>query len=64
MGLSASLILVALGAFLYWAVTASVAGVSVNAVGVSLMIVGAVGLLLSLLYWSSWGGFGGRRTPA
>jgi hypothetical protein len=64
MGLSASLVLVAVGAILYWAVTATVAGVSVNAVGVILMIVGAVGLVLSLVYWSSWGGFRGRRTPA
>jgi hypothetical protein len=64
MGLSVSLVLIALGAVLYWAVTASLAGVGINTVGVVLMIVGAVGLLLSLVYWSSWGGFGGRRTPA
>ena len=29
--------------------------------GVILMIVGALGLLLSLVFWSSWGGFGGAR---
>ena len=63
-GLSASLVLIAAGAILYWAVTASLAGVSVNTVGVVLMIVGAVGLLLSFVFWSSWGGFRGRRTPA
>jgi hypothetical protein len=28
---------------------------------VILMIVGAIGLLLSLMFWSSWGGFGGAR---
>ncbi len=27
-------------------------------VGVILMIVGAIGLLVSLVFWSSWGGFG------
>ena len=26
------------------------------------MIVGAVGLVLSLIFWSSWGGFGARTT--
>jgi hypothetical protein len=26
------------------------------------MIVGAVGLVLSLIFWSSWGGFGTRRS--
>jgi hypothetical protein len=25
------------------------------------MVVGAVGVLLSLIFWSSWGGVGGRR---
>ena len=24
------------------------------------MVVGALGLLISLIFWSSWGGFGGR----
>jgi hypothetical protein len=59
MGVGVSLILIAVGAVLTWAVEASVSGVDINAVGVILMIVGAVGLLLSLMFWSSWGGFGG-----
>ncbi len=33
-----------------------------NVVGVILMIVGAAGLVLSLLFWSSWGGFRSTRT--
>jgi hypothetical protein len=37
-----------------------VAGLDITAVGVILMIVGALGALLSLAFWSSWGGFGGR----
>jgi hypothetical protein len=66
MGIGVSLILIAVGAVLTWAVEASVSGVDINAVGVILMIVGAVGLLLSLMFWSSWGGYGvagggGRR---
>jgi hypothetical protein len=42
-------------------VNASVSGLDINTIGVILMIVGAIGLLLSLMFWSSWGGFGGAR---
>jgi Domain of unknown function (DUF6458) len=65
MGVGVSLILIAAGAILTWAVTATVSGVDINTIGVILMVVGIVGLLLSLVFWSSWGGFGGparRRT--
>ena len=60
MGVSFSLILIAVGAILKWAVTATTSGINLNTVGVVLMIVGAVGLVLSLFFWSSWGGFGSR----
>ncbi len=60
MGISVSLLLIAAGAILMWAVTATASGVNLGTVGVVLMIVGAVGLLLSLVFWSSWGGFGSR----
>ena len=64
MGISVSLVLVAVGAVLTWAVTASVSGIDLDVVGVILMVVGGIGLLLSLAFWSSWGGFGvGRGTP-
>ncbi len=62
MGISTSLVLIAAGAILTWAVTATVSGVDLGAVGVVLMVVGAIGLVLSLIYWSSWGGFRGRNT--
>jgi hypothetical protein len=62
MGITVSLILLALGAALLWAVNISVAGVSLDAVGVILMIVGGIGLILSMIYWSSWGGFTRSRT--
>jgi len=65
LGLGVSLFLIAIGAILTWAITSEVSGVDVNVVGVILMVVGLVGLLLSLLFWSSWGGpgyFGRRRT--
>jgi hypothetical protein len=60
MGISVSLILIAVGAVLVWATT-------VATIGWILLIVGAIGILLSLVFWSAWGGFGGaaaggRRT--
>jgi hypothetical protein len=65
MGIGVSLILIAAGAILTWAVNATVSGLDINTIGVILMVVGAIGLVLSLLFWSTWGGFGGagaRRT--
>jgi hypothetical protein len=61
MGIGVSLILIAVGAILTWAVTAEVNGVEVQTVGVILMVVGLAGGLISLMFWSSWGGFGGTR---
>jgi hypothetical protein len=60
MGISLSILLIAVGAILTWAVSAEVSGVDITAVGVILMIVGAVGLVVSMIFWSSWGGFGAR----
>lgn len=62
MGISVSLVLIAVGAVLTWAVTATASGVDLNVVGVILMIVGGIGLVLSMLFWSSWGGFGRETT--
>ena len=50
MGIGTSIFLIALGAILKFAVTASVSGIDVATVGVILMVVGAVGLLISLLW--------------
>ena len=61
MGIGVSLILIAVGAILVWAVEADVNGVDLTAVGWILLIVGAVGALLSLIFWSSWGGYGTHR---
>lgn len=60
MGITVSLLLAAAGAILLWAVNADVSGVDLDTVGVILLIVGIVGAVLSLVFWSSWGGFGGR----
>ena len=54
MGIGVSLILIAAGAILTWAVNATVSGVDINAIGVILMIVGGIGLLISLLYLAIW----------
>jgi hypothetical protein len=61
MGLGVSLILSAVGAILTWAVTAHPNGVDLQTVGVILMVVGIAGGLISLVFWSSWGGVGGYR---
>ena len=65
MGLGVSLILIAAGAILTWAVTATVSGVDVQAVGVVLLVVGIIGGVLSMIFWSTWAGpgyFSRRRT--
>ena len=61
MGLGASLFLVAAGAILIWGVTGSVAGLDLDAIGAILMVIGIIGFILSVIFWSSWGGFQGRR---
>jgi len=62
MGISVSILLIAAGAILTWGVTAEAEGLDINAIGVILMIVGLLGLVLSLIFWSSWGGFRRRAT--
>lgn len=48
MQIGTSLFLIAVGAILKFAVTASVSGVSLSTIGIILMVVGVVGLILSL----------------
>jgi hypothetical protein len=45
-------------------VNASVSGLELDTIGVILMVVGILGLVLSMIFWSSWGGFGGERVAA
>ena len=61
MGFGTSLFLIAVGAILTFAVTVEAEGFSIDTVGIILMIIGAIGLLASLAFWSTWGGFGGGR---
>jgi sulfite exporter TauE/SafE len=54
MGIGTSLLLIAVGAILRFAVTVSTSGFNLQTVGVILMIVGAVGLVISLLWIAVW----------
>lgn len=59
--LGISLLLIAVGAILAFAVDATVAGISLYATGIILLIVGIVGALISLLFWTTFAPF--RRHP-
>jgi len=60
MGLGVGIFLIAIGAILAFAVNLNTAGAGVNlhTVGIILLVVGAVGSLLSMIFWSSWMGPG------
>jgi hypothetical protein len=51
MGISVSLLLIAAGAIVLFATT-------MNTIGWILLIVGVVGIVLSMIFWSSWAGPG------
>ncbi len=61
MGMGISIFLLAIGAILAFAVDVTTDGVNLDTVGVILMIVGALGLLMSMLFWSSVAPWGGQR---
>jgi Domain of unknown function (DUF6458) len=54
MGIGTSLFLIATGAILYFAVDTKVSGLEISTVGIILMVVGVVGLAISLFYTSLW----------
>jgi hypothetical protein len=61
MGIGASLFLLAVGAILTFAVHVNNSnGFDINTIGIILMVVGGLGILLSMAFWGSWGGFGRR----
>jgi len=65
MGMGIGLILIAVGAILTWGVTDTSRAINLDAVGVILMIVGAIGFILSMMFWSSfWGPGYFRRSYA
>ena len=54
MGIGTSLFLTAVGAILYFAVDATVQGIEITTIGLILMIVGIIGLLISIFYITLW----------
>lgn len=58
MGIGTSLFLIALGAILRFAISVSGHGFSIHTIGVILMVVGIIGLLVSLFAGSLWSGRG------
>jgi hypothetical protein len=59
MGLGVGIFLIAVGAVLAFAIHITTSGaVDLHTIGWILMIVGAVGVLLSMVFWSSWAGPG------
>ena len=61
MGIGVSIFLIAAGLILALAVNVSTSGVDIDTIGWILVVVGAVGLLLSLIFWSSVGSWGPWR---
>lgn len=54
MSIAAAVFLIAVGAILRYATNINVEGVSIDTVGLILMIAGAAGLVLSFLYEAFW----------
>lgn len=54
MTIGTALALIVVGAILRFAITTSVHGIAIHAIGVILMIVGAVGVALWLIVWGPW----------
>jgi len=54
MTIGSSVFMIAVGAILRYAVTASVSGISIQTIGLILMLAGIAGLVLSALYLLVW----------
>ena len=50
MGLGTSIVLIAVGAVLKYAVTFEVIGIDIQVVGTILLVIGIIGLIISLIY--------------
>jgi hypothetical protein len=58
MGIAISLLMIAGGAIMRYAVTVQGHGFNVHTTGMILMVIGAIGAVLSIAFWASWGGVG------
>jgi beta-lactamase regulating signal transducer with metallopeptidase domain len=54
MGVGTSILLIAIGAVLRFAVNVSTSGFNIHTIGVILLIVGIVGLIISLFWMTMW----------
>ena len=63
MGFGVSLILIAVGLILALAVNTDSSAVDIQTVGWIVTIIGAVGLVLSMIFWNSWAGPGYWSSP-
>ncbi|HWJ32038.1 MAG TPA: hypothetical protein VNR59_06830 [Gaiellaceae bacterium] len=62
MGIGVSLILIAAGAIITFAINVSTdSSFNLHTIGIILLVVGIIGAVMSMIFWSSWGGFGGRH---
>jgi hypothetical protein len=64
LSLGVSIFLLVVGAILTFAVDVTTSGFNLNTVGIILMVAGALGLVLSLLFWSSFSPYRRSRTVA
>ena len=60
MGIGVSVFLMAVGAVMTFALERDAEGINLDTVGIILMIVGAIGLLVSLLFWRDAAPWAGR----
>ena len=61
MGIGTSILLIAVGAILRYAVNWDFSGIEISTIGLILMIAGVIGLIISLLYMTIWSR--SRATP-
>ncbi len=62
MGLGTSLFLIAVGAILRFAVHVSAHGIDLHTIGLILMVVGVIGLVITLLWMTIWADRSGRES--
>jgi len=63
-GIGFSIFLFVIGAILTFAVEVEASGFNLNTVGIILMVGGLLGLVASMLFWSSFSPWSRRRTVA
>ncbi len=61
MGIGASVFLMAVGAVMTFALEVEASGIDLDTVGIILMIAGAIGLLVSLVFWRDGAPWAARR---